>query len=292
MVDIKKCSFEDGPGIRTVVFFKGCPLRCIFCHNPETQHPGMEIGFDEQDCIGCGSCLKACDRGAIDLHFEGRILRDKCDRCGQCADACPGSGLRRIGKYFDVDSLLEVLLRDAAYYKNSGGGVTFSGGECTMYPHYLEQVLIRLKRHRIHIAIQTCGYFNYRTFRKRILPHVDLIYFDIKLTDTGAHRQYLGRPNERILSNFRKLAREEGVELHPRVPLVPSITATPRNISAIVHFLKDAGVPAVSVLPYNPMGLQKYRSLGRPTPNLPQRFMRPEELERVYELLAECARNQ
>ncbi len=290
VVDIKKCSFEDGPGIRSVVFFKGCPLKCVFCHNPETQNPRMEIGFDENDCIGCGSCLKVCDRGAIDLHAEGRILREKCDLCGKCARVCPGSGLRVVGKYFDVDSLAEVLLRDLGYYENSGGGVTLSGGECTMFPHYLEKLLIRLKRHRIHIAIQTCGYFNYRTFRERILPHVDLIYFDVKVADPRAHMEHIGRPNDRILTNFRLLARDGGVELHPRIPLVPSITATPKNICDIVRFLKDAGAQAVSLLPYNPLGLQKYPSLGRPVPDLPLRFMRPHELKQAYETLAECAR--
>ena len=138
VVDIKRHSLEDGPGIRTVVFFKGCPLNCIFCQSPETVDPEVEIAFSQRECIRCGSCAEICPEDAIDFELPERIRRDRCLRCGKCAHVCPGKGLRKIGSYYSVDTLAEILLRDHRYYYYSGGGITLSGGECTLYPDYLE----------------------------------------------------------------------------------------------------------------------------------------------------------
>ncbi len=145
IVDVKKNSREDGPGIRSVVFFKGCPLRCVFCQNIEAQEPGAEIAFSAKECINCALCEDACPQEAVDLEFPGRIHRDKCTRCGKCADACPGRGLRVVGSYYSVEGLTEILLRDESFYRHSGGGVTLSGGECTLYPDYVELLLRGLK---------------------------------------------------------------------------------------------------------------------------------------------------
>jgi pyruvate formate lyase activating enzyme len=277
IVDIKRHSLEDGPGIRSVVFFKGCPLKCIFCHSPETQSPGMEIAFSADNCIGSGKCAMVCPEGAIDLELEGRIHRDVCRVCGMCADSCPGKGLRRIGTYYPAERLAEILLRDAAYYRYSAGGVTLSGGECTMYPHYVKDLLSLLKPDGIHITLETSGYFDYGEFRTMILPYVDLVYYDIKIIDPESHRKHTGKGSERILENFRRLVSEHGVEIHPRVPLIPDITATRDNLSAIVELLCDAGAVSVSLLPYNPLGIGMAERLGRPRPPLPERFMMPEE---------------
>ncbi len=202
VIDIKRYSFEDGPGIRSVVFFKGCPLRCIFCHNPEAQKPGPEIAFSKAQCIECGACEQACPLGAVGLEFPGRVHRDRCDRCGKCAEVCPTDALKLIGTHYSVESLTEVLLRDFEYYRYSGGGVTLSGGECTIFPEYLEALLQSLKAKGIHIVMETSGYFNYRSFRQKIYPYLDLIYYDIKLADNEAHKRYCGRPNEIILRNI------------------------------------------------------------------------------------------
>ena len=152
VVDIKRYCFHDGPGIRSVVFFKGCPLRCIFCHNPEAQEMGPEMAFFVDRCIKCGACVKACQHDALNLAVPGRISRDKCNLCGKCAEVCPTDALRLIGKYYSVESLSDILIRDFDYYRHSGGGVTISGGECTLFPNYLSKLLNNLKNRGIHIV--------------------------------------------------------------------------------------------------------------------------------------------
>jgi pyruvate formate lyase activating enzyme len=284
VTDIKRHSLEDGPGIRSVVFFKGCPLRCIFCHNPETQNPRMEIAFSARECIRCENCEQACPEGAIDLNFPDRIYRDKCTRCGKCAEVCPGKGLRSIGEYYSVEILTEILLRDLSFYRHSGGGVTLSGGECTLYPEYLCSLLRSLKEKQIHVVLETSGYFDYQTFQNYILPYLDLIYYDIKFADPEVHRKYTGKSNQRIIGNLQRLLQEPAIEVQPRVPLVPGITATRENLRAIIDILSQTGAKDVTLLPYNPMWMELAVNLGRPKPDLPERFMQPGEEEKIYEM--------
>jgi pyruvate formate lyase activating enzyme len=296
IADVKRHSLEDGPGIRSVVFFKECPLRCVFCQNPETQSREVEIAFSERECIHCGTCVKVCSQGAIDLDFPGRIRRKRCTQCGGCAAACPGKGLRVIGRYFSPDALAELLLRDLPFYSHSGGGVTLSGGEATLYPDYLESLLALLKRSQVHIALQTCGVFEYAPFARQVLPHVDVIYYDIKIADANAHRRHTGRDNRRILDNFARLVREDRIPVHARVPLVPGITDGWENLAAIVEFLRMAGAQDMVLLPYNPLGTVMAACLGRPRPPIPATFMNPEKEKAVYDgfekLLAEKGRGR
>jgi pyruvate formate lyase activating enzyme len=285
VVDIKRHSLDDGPGIRTAVFFKGCPLHCLFCHSPETQDPGPEIAFSPGRCIGCGACAEACPRQAIDFDLAGRIDRDRCDRCGMCADACPGGGLRLLGIHYDVESLASVLLRDLAFYTHSGGGVTLSGGECTLHAHYLEWLLRLLKAQSVHVVLETSGYFDYDAVAERILRYVDLVFFDIKFIDAGLHERYTGKTNGDILDNLRRIMKTGQPRVEVRVPLVPGVTATRTNLSAIVDFLWQIHVERVTLLPYNPMGFAMAESLGRQRPELPDCLMTPEEERSVRETL-------
>ena len=270
---IRRHSLEDGPGIRSVVFFKGCPLRCAFCQNPETQSPEPEVAFSSEACIHCGNCAEACPQGAVDLGDPQRIRRGICCRCGTCTEVCPGNGLRLVGRYYPVQELCDLLLRDSAFYRHSGGGVTLSGGECTLVDDYLHTLLQRLKKDRVHVAIETCGHFDYDLFRATILPYLDLVYYDIKIMDSKTHRRYTGVGNKRILDNFRRLLQEESVTVRPRIPLVPGITATRENLSAIVDFLCRTGADTVSLLPYNPLGVQMSSRLGKPRTSMPETFM-------------------
>lgn len=284
VVDIKRDSLEDGPGIRSVVFFKGCPLRCIFCHSPETQDPKVDIAFSAGECLRCGKCADSCPQGAIDLSRAKRIDRGRCMRCGQCVSVCPGKALRKIGQFYPVDSLVEILMRDLPFYRHSGGGVTLSGGECTLYPNYLESLLKRLKARQIHLVLETCGYFSYDIFKQKILPYLDLIYYDIKIADSEIHQKYTGKTNRKILDNLYRLLQEKPAAVHPRIPLIPGITATSDNLAAIVDLLCEAGAENVSLLPYNPLGIEMAVSLGRIRPHLPERFMSPDEEKEIHDM--------
>lgn len=285
IVDIKRGSREDGPGIRSVVFFKGCPLRCVFCHNPETQHAAPEIAFSEERCIHCGSCARLCPQAAIELASPLRVDRTRCDLCGRCEVACSSSALRTVGKYWAVEDLAELLLRDDAFYRHSGGGVTLSGGECTLFPDYLERLARALKASQLHIVLETCGYFDYDVFARKILPYVDLIFFDLKLMDCSESVLHLGQPNKIILENLRALLTEGRVEVRPRVPLIPGVTDAAGNLARIVDYLCEIGASNVSVLPYNPLSLGMYSRLGRPVPNLPASFTQPERETEVINML-------
>jgi len=261
IVDIARNRTEDGKGIRTTVFFKGCPLSCIWCQNPEAMERNVEIGFYPKNCIGCFECEKVCPEAAI-IREKQRINRGKCTLCLRCVDACPTNSLRKIGTYYEIDELLEILLLDYIFYETSGGGITLSGGEPTLWPTYVGELLKRLKSRGIHTAIQTSGFFSYSSFKEKILPWLSLIMYDFKIIDPIMHLQYTGCDNKIILENFIKLLKE-GVEVIPRIPLIPEFTDTKENLSGILEFLKKMGIERYSFLPYNPLGLSKWENLGK-----------------------------
>lgn len=269
ILDIKGNSLDDGPGIRSVIFFKGCPLNCFWCHNPESKKAGVEISFDARACIGCGACRDVCRRGALSPDNTFFIDRETCDLCFACADACPSGALDRVGKFMSLSEILERILPDKPFFDTSGGGVTLSGGEPTLYPAFTSELLRALKETGIRTLLETCGHFDPDAFMGLLYPHVDAIYFDIKLMDSAAHKAYCGRTNGRILNNFKHLveaSRKDGKPLLPRTPLVPGITDTPENIMAIAQFLEELGIREASLLSYNPLWHEKSAKVGADDP--------------------------
>ena len=202
--DIKRNTLDDGPGIRSVVFFKGCPLSCTWCQNPESINTGYELSYDAEKCISCHDCADACPEQAIDLSSPDKIIRDKCTQCFKCVDVCPSGALERCGNDIDMDHLVEKVLEDEAFFEASGGGVTVSGGEALMQMDSVGELFSRLKQRNVHTLIQTAGLFNYKVFENLVLPYTDTIYFDLKLMDSDAHKQYCGVPNHSIHENFRR----------------------------------------------------------------------------------------
>lgn len=286
IVDVKRHSLEDGPGIRSVVFFKGCPLSCSFCHNPEAQDPLVEIAFYPEYCIDCGLCETVCENNAIRADRANRIVRKHCLLCGACAEICPSTALQMVGRFYAVEDLVALILRDRAFYRHSGGGVTLSGGECTLYPDYVETLLKALKSAGIHVVIETSGYFDYETVQRKVLPYVDLLYLDIKFADSKMHKHYTAKDNRLILTNIERLLQNGKFPAVLRIPLIPGVTATCRNLFDIADFLIEVNVAEAVLLPYNPLGLEKWTRIGKSKPDLPQRLMSEDEIEELNRLFS------
>lgn len=277
--DIQRFSLHDGPGIRTLVFFKGCPLRCKWCQNPEGLFPYPEIAFYGQFCIGCRQCQEVCPEGAITFEGEERIIRDRCTRCGACAEVCYAEALRVAGKRYTPQELLEEALKDEPFYRTSGGGVTVSGGEPTMQPDMLQAFLRLCKEHGLHTAIETCGHTTWETL-ERMLPHLDLVLYDVKAVDGQLHEELTGQDNARILGNLRHLV-DHGIETVPRIPLIPTMNATDENLSETAAFLSDLGFTEVHLMPYHRLGESKLPRIASPLPPLSLTQLTEEEKERA-----------
>jgi pyruvate formate lyase activating enzyme len=269
ILDIKGNSLDDGPGIRSVIFFKGCPLSCVWCHNPESKKTGPEISYDATDCIACEACVNFCPRQAVSRENLFFIDRDRCDLCFLCVDNCPSGALTRVGNAMTVDEITGKVKNDIPFFTTSGGGVTFSGGEPTLFMDFLSQLAQSIKSEGIHLLIETCGLFKLDAFSEKILPHMDIIYYDIKLMDPQQHKNYCGVSNEIILNNFRELNRmsaQGGFQIIPRTPLIPGITATHENLTGIADYLQSQGVHKTQLMAYNPLWLEKNKKIGVPCP--------------------------
>lgn len=269
ILEIKGNSLDDGPGIRTVVFFKGCPLSCSWCHNPEGKRVGAEIGYDRKECIGCGTCVAICPEKAVSPDNIHYVDRGKCTFCFRCVDACPADALSRVGRDLSIDEIVAEVLKDKPFFDTSGGGVTFSGGEPVMFMAFLSELLQALKTHRIHTLLETSGFFDFGKFERLLLPYLDMIYYDIKILDDEAHRTHTGISNQKILNNFKRLHEilaPTGVTLLPRTPLVPGITDSHENIQGIARFLAVLGVKNAALMPYNPLWHEKADKIGADDP--------------------------
>ena len=262
LVDIKRNALDDGPGIRTLIFFKGCPLSCVWCQNPEAKSPFLELLFDNQRCSECGSCIASCNQDAIDFGYKFRIDRSKCTLCGNCVNACPNAALKLIGKEYTIFDLMEIIMKDKVFFDNSRGGVTLSGGEPLSHINYINQLVKELKKEDIHVCIETSGYYNREKFYEFILPYIDLIYFDLKIYNPKLHARYCKVSNEMILENFEDIIKNKSLEILPRIPLIPNITDTDENLNSLANYLKSLNVKKIGLLPYNPLWLAKSEKIG------------------------------
>ncbi len=278
VVDIKRNSLDDGPGIRSVVFFKGCPLRCLWCQNPESLAPRRELQRLPDRCVGCGACVPACTRGVA------RPARDaqtgECALCEACVVACPAAARRIVGTAHGLEALVDKLLRDETFYRRSGGGVTLSGGEPTLHLDFVVRLARRLAERGVHVLVETCGHFDGERFVRELLPHLGLVYFDVKLADAEAHRRATGRDNGRIRENLGRLARSAPAKLLPRVPLVPGITDREENLAALAALLRSLELPRVMLLPYNPLWIPKRKALGLDLPYSHAEWMSAADIRR------------
>ena len=262
--DIQRYSIHDGPGIRTTVFLKGCPLNCQWCHNPESQSSLRELMIWPNRCINCGECAAACSHGAV-LNDGDRFstIRLRCTGCGSCVEVCAADAREMVGRETAVESVIAEVERDVAFYDESGGGVTFSGGEPLEQPVFLRSLLEACQEREIHTAVDTCGHVPWEIL-DTIRSHADLFLFDLKSMDAQAHRDHTGVPNALILENLQALSRA-GHEIIVRVPVIPGINDDARNVHQIGVFV--ASLPhlhAIDLLPYHHAAVDKYKRVDRP----------------------------
>jgi pyruvate formate lyase activating enzyme len=263
--NIQKFSVHDGPGIRSIVFFKGCPLSCKWCSNPESQAPQPVVMLNARNCLKCGRCLPACPRGALDYSIKGYIDRQRCVDCGRCASVCYARALVVSGQTMSVAEVVAEIKKDAIHYRRSNGGITLSGGEPLLQANFAGEILKASQAHGWHTAIETTGFATEESLLK-VIPYVDLVLLDMKQIDAGFHKQGTGISNEVILRNALRIA-AMAKELVVRVPVIPGFNDDARSIRLICEFAKYLkGVKEIHLLPYHKLGANKYESLGREFP--------------------------
>ncbi len=258
ITDIKRFAVHDGDGIRTTVFFKGCPLRCVWCHNPETYSAKPETAYFAHKCVNCGRCTEICESNIIK---DGKHLFDKsqCITCGKCESVCPNDAFKIYGKEMTVDEILEIVLQDKNFYDNSGGGVTLSGGECLLYPEFCAELLKKCKEKGINTAVDTCGFVSKQAINS-VLPYTDVFLYDLKAFDEEVHIKCTGQSNEMILENLKYID-DCGKKIEIRIPYVPTYNDNQvEKLASFIHNLKN--IVKVKILPYHNYAASKYDALN------------------------------
>jgi pyruvate formate lyase activating enzyme len=283
--NIQRYSIHDGPGIRTTLFLKGCPLKCFWCQNPESQRKKPEVFLYKDRCTGCGQCVAACSTGASRLlEKKSTIDRDKCIGCGECVGVCPNEARKLMGRSMTVDKVMQEVVKDSKFYEDSGGGVTLSGGEPTAQPQFALAVLRNCKKAGLHTTLETCGYVSWQTMDK-LLEYTDLVLYDVKCLDAKKHYAATGRPNAIILRNIKMIAGYKPIRV--RVPMIPGFNDSSHEVRAIANFVKkELGSIEIELLSYNKLGESKCNLLDRDPVHLEDRG--DEHMEKLkLELLRE-----
>lgn len=289
VVDIKRFATHDGDGIRTTVFFKGCPLKCVWCHNPEGISPKAQLAYYEHKCINCGTCISVCENQAHSIVDGKHIFNGSlCTACGKCAEHCLSESLKIYGKEYSVDELLPILCEDKDFYDSSGGGVTLSGGECLCQAKFCAELLKRLKDRRINTAVDTCGFAEKETIDK-VLPYTDIFLYDIKAIDEEVHIRCTGQSNVQILENIKYIdSQDKDIEI--RIPYVPNYNDN--QLEKAAEFIKTLkNIKNVKILPYHNYAGSKYEALNLKN-SLPEMLPTKEEIQIAEELVRRKPNNK
>lgn len=288
ILNIQKYSVHDGPGIRTTVFFKGCPLKCLWCHNPESQSYYKQIMYNKEKCSLCGECKKKCSNECIDIEGENIITNfEKCNFCENCVDFCVNNAREVAGKEYTVSELMKEIEKDKVFYEQSDGGVTLSGGEVMSQIDFVYDIVRQCRKKGISVAIDTCGYTSFDNFEK-ILEYIDVFLYDLKLINSQKHKNYTGVFNEIILKNLEKLS-DKGINLNLRIPLIEGINSDDENINATLEFIKNLNISSINLLPYHEIGSDKYKKLNM---NYEYSLMKKPSDERIEEIKAIFEKNK
>ena len=287
--DMQRFAIHDGPGIRTLVYMKGCPLKCLWCSSPQTQKPFSEILHIEMNCKKCGRCVEVCSNNAITISDKDgvKIDRELCTSCGDCVETCFNQALKLVGNNITVDELFQEVNKDAPFFRRSNGGITVGGGEPTMQHEFVTAFLKKCKKIYINTAIETCGYVKWK-YLKELLNYVDLVYFDIKHMDPQVHKELTGVSNGLILENAEKVSILRPIII--RIPLVPGCNDSDENVIATANFAKKLGdnLQRIELLPYHKFGMQTYRQLDREYKLKEVEPPSDEFMERLKKLIESC----
>lgn len=287
--DIQHYALYDGPGIRTTVFLKGCPLTCQWCHNPESQKLKPTIAYLKDKCTACGKCVEVCPEKALQMNKD-KVKKDfqQCTACGKCLEVCVNDAIEQIGKEMSVEEVVYAVEQDRPFYENSGGGVTLTGGEPTLQFDFLIDLLKALKKQNIHRALETCGYFKEDKIPS-LIELVDLFLYDIKHVDDTIHKEFTGVSNTSILKNFELIYKQKGNHgILARIPLIPNFNSDRESISKIVDFLQSIGYNGeVHIMPYNTMYKTKYEKIGKAEDYHYMGNQSEEDLQTIIQLVEE-----